>query len=165
MMRRWPLLLALLGAVLVLVLYNGAVLDKERLLRDGRLLRLELAPRDPRALLTGDYMALNYTLARALEARLDKAAPQDGIAIVRPDARGVAQLQRVQRAPVPRADDELPVRFRVRGHQVRIGTNAWYFEEGSAKTWERARFGVFRVDADGELLLTGLLDEALQPLH
>ena len=165
MKQRWPSLLALLGAALLLGLFNASVLQKERTLRDGRVVRLELAPRDPRALLTGDYMALDYTIARAIGAGRDKAPPQDGFAIVRLDARGVALLQRVQPEATPRADDELPIRYRLRTHQVRIGTNAWYFEEGSAQTWERAHFGEFRIDDAGELLLTGMLDEKLVVLR
>ena len=58
------------GLALVLVTINTSILTKERLLRDGTVLRLALAPVDPRSLMQGDYMALSFALARdALRAR------------------------------------------------------------------------------------------------
>ena len=57
------------------------------------------------------------------------------------------------------------LRYRLRGNQVWLGTNAYFFEEGSARHYERARFGEFRVDRDtGEAVLVGLRDAALAPL-
>jgi uncharacterized membrane-anchored protein len=38
-------------------------------------------------------------------------------------------------------------------------TNAWFFKEGTAKKWEGARFGEFRVVPDGRALLVGLADK------
>ena len=62
-------LLLALGAALVFGLFNWSIAQKEALLRDGQVVRLALAPVDPRAFLTGDYMALNYAIA-AEAARL-----------------------------------------------------------------------------------------------
>ena len=47
---------------------------------------------------------------------------------------------------------------------MKLATNAWFFEEGSAERYEPARYGEFRVDADGELLLTRMRGKDLQPL-
>ena len=46
----------------------------------------------------------------------------------------------------------------------RFGTDAFYFREGDARRYEPARFGEFRVDAHGEMLLTRLLGAQFEPL-
>src|SRR5690606_27019284 len=111
--------------------------------------------------MTGDYMALDYAVAAPLASQL---AGRDGFAIVAPDERGVGRLVRAQEAPEPREAGELALRARSRGGRVRIGTDAWYFQEGHVKRYEQARFGEFRVGDDGEALLVRLLDGSLQPL-
>lgn len=186
--------LAVVGLLLVLGLFNGSVWQKERLLADGASVTLQLAPRDPRSLLTGDYMALEYSLARELHALKLKQAresasmsnppnaanpttrpdrprtdrfelpPQDGYAIIEADARGVARLVREQPSPAPLAAGQQALKFRVRDGTLKLGSNAFYFEEGQARRYEPARYGQYRVDASGEMLLVRLLDEALKPL-
>ena len=47
---------------------------------------------------------------------------------------------------------------------MKFATNAFFFQEGTAKRYEAARYGEFRVASDGELLLTGLRGKELQPL-
>ena len=44
---------------------NWLVVQKERVLSSGRTVLLELAPRDPRSIMQGDYMVLAYAAARA----------------------------------------------------------------------------------------------------
>jgi len=59
----------------------------------------------------------------------------------------------------------LRVRYRMRKGNVWLGTNAFFFEEGSEKRFAPARYGEFRVDAgSGEAVLVGLRDSALKPL-
>jgi uncharacterized membrane-anchored protein len=47
---------------------------------------------------------------------------------------------------------------------MKFATNAFFFQEGTARRYEAARYGEFRVAPDGELLLTGLRDKDLQAL-
>ncbi|MGE0802602.1 MAG: GDYXXLXY domain-containing protein [Lautropia sp.] len=173
---RWQTWLALAGGLLVFGGYNHAILRNESLLARGDVVRLELAPVDPRAFLTGDYMRLDYALAREAARRHDAAASgrrtpdaaaaagRDAFAIVAVDADRVARLVRLQPAATPRAAGEHALLVRFRAGRARIGTDAWYFEEGTGKRLEAARYGEFRVGADGRTLLTGLLDAGRQPL-
>ena len=48
------------------------------------------------------------------------------------------------------------LRYRIRNDQVKFASNAFFFEEGSAQHYQPARYGEFRVSADGEMLLTNL---------
>jgi uncharacterized membrane-anchored protein len=62
------------------------------------------------------------------------------------------------------ADDEVRVRYRRRGHRVRIGAESFFFEEGTAERYATARYGELRVAPDGEVVLVGLRDAALNQL-
>jgi uncharacterized membrane-anchored protein len=158
-------LLLAIGALLVFGLYNGSIARKEALLRDGEVVRLALAPVDPRAFMTGDYMALNYAIAAQASGPLAEGGWHDGFAIVKVDDRRVATLARVQRTQSPLSSGEQALRIRLRDGRVRIGTDAYFFREGTAGRYESAKFGEFRVDPSGQMLLVGLLDETLQPLQ
>ena len=167
-----PRALVALGLALVLGAANFAIQSREALLRTGHVVLLPLAPVDPRSLMQGDYMALDYQLARDIEAQAPPElrtgdpthALRDGYAVLSQDADGVATLLRVQADLEPRAPGETALRYRVRDGRVQVGSNAWFFEEGSAERFEPAKFGEIKVAADGSSLLTGLRGEAKQPL-
>ena len=55
------------AGVLMLAAVNWGIYSRERLLAEGRVVMLELAPVDPRSLMQGDYMTLNFQLARQIE--------------------------------------------------------------------------------------------------
>ena len=162
MMTTWIRGLIVLGALLVLGALNFAIAGKERTIRDGEIVYLELVPVDPRSLIQGDYMALRFALAEALERKNARAddAPREGevrFADVALDVQRIAHL----------AGSGAPVRlrYRIRGGRVWLGTNAFFFEEGTAERFTAARYGEFRVDrANGEAVLVGLRDAALRPM-
>jgi uncharacterized membrane-anchored protein len=43
-------------------------------------------------------------------------------------------------------------------------TDAWFFREGDAERWQKARYGEFRVAPDGRALLVGMADADLRPI-
>jgi uncharacterized membrane-anchored protein len=142
------------GAVaLVLVVVNWNIAAKERIKTHGERILLELAPVDPRSLMQGDYMALRFALVRDITTEVAGSIP---LSI---DANGVATMGSNDD---PKA---LRIRYRIRNRDVWLGTNAYFFEEGTARRYEAARYGEFRVDrGTGEAVLTGLRDEKFQPL-
>ena len=151
------------GALLVLGAVNYAIAGKERIRRDGEIVYLELAPVDPRSLMQGDYMALRFALTRDLERLAGDTPAREGetrLAPVTLDARRVAHA-----APAGDGGGALNLRYRIRGGQVWLSTNAFFFEEDTAERFTDARYGEFRVDrASGEAVLVGLRDAALAPL-
>jgi uncharacterized membrane-anchored protein len=164
--------LAVLWALIALAAVNVSIADKERLLAKGTVVYLELAPVDPRSLMQGDYMALNYTVANeareALHAsrpaeRAGDLSPGDGRIVVTLDERSVARFRRLDDGRPP-ASGELLLRYRVRAGGLKFATNAFFFEEGQGPLYEKARYGEFRVDRDGDLLLTDLRGAALERL-
>jgi uncharacterized membrane-anchored protein len=145
--------LIFVAALIVLVAVNASILAKERLKTHGQRIYLELAPVDPRSLMQGDYLALRFKIANSL------SADTSGSAALKLDDRGVATLDPQPTSSSPR------IRYRVRNGAVWLGTNAYFFEEGTAERYVAAQYGEFRLDPDsGEALLVGLRDAALKPL-
>lgn len=156
-------LLMVAAGVLVLGAANLGILRREQLLQDGRVVFLELAPVDPRSLLQGDYMALNYRIANAAFAGRAARQRPDGFIVASLDARGVASFVRFadERPPMP---GEVLLRYRIRGEQPKFATNAFFFQEGTGKRYERASYGEFRVAPNGDMILTGLRGKDLEGL-
>jgi uncharacterized membrane-anchored protein len=163
----------LAGLVSALAVVNTEIWQREQLLATGHVVRLALVPADPRALMQGDYMVLNFAAARAISqmqdhrsamANLSGGPYTDGYLVVVPDVQGVAQPLRVQAAPQPHSKQEVVLRYRVRAGGVRFVTNAYFFPEGEAVHYQQARYGELRVGDDGTALLVRLLGPDFQPL-
>lgn len=156
--------IALLAGLAVLAFVNVSIHQRETLLTEGKVVLLELAPVDPRSLMQGDYMALDFGAARVLRDRYQQGKlPQDGRVVLRLDSRGVGSFQRIDQ-DAPLAPNEVALRYRIRDQQPRFGTNAFFFQEGEAERYASARYGEFRVAADGEAILTGLRGADLKKL-
>jgi uncharacterized membrane-anchored protein len=153
-----------LAGIALLVVVNASILSRERLIDEGRIVLLELAPADPRSMMQGDYMALRFKAARdAFPVTAVRPAAQDGRLVLAQDARGVAAFRRLDDGR-PLAADEVRMRYRIRHGAPKLATSAWFFEEGHAADYAKARYGEFRVAPDGEAILTGLRDEGLASL-
>jgi uncharacterized membrane-anchored protein len=142
------------SALLLLVAVNFTIYSREQLLANGRVVLLELAPVDPRSLMQGDYMALRFQLENHVSSRRDHSSDSvDGRIVVTVDERGVGKFKRVDDA-MPLGPNEVKMRYRVRGPQVKFATNAFFFQEGHAQYYEQAKYGEFRVAPEGEMILT-----------
>ncbi len=152
-----------LGLVATLLGVGWGVWSNERIIAEGRVVFLELAPVDPRSLMQGDYMTLNYGVANQLRGLKPR---EDGYVIVKVDDR---QLGRYVRhvpalADAPLATDEVAIRYRVRGKQFKFATNAFFFQEGHEPVFRGAKYGEFRIGDNGEPRLVALLDAQLKRL-
>lgn len=167
-------IIALLSLVIVLGLVNWSIAKKENHLVDGKIVYLDLAPVDPRSLMQGDYMALNFGIARQVYNTLPKSKEYkswrhnidaaDGYVVVKLDERNIATFRYIY-SDQSLAQNEILMRYRVRNGAVKFATNAYFFQEGTGKYYQPARYGQFRVDDDGELLLVAMYDKDLKKLE
>ncbi|OXS29477.1 MAG: hypothetical protein BCS36_07015 [Desulfovibrio sp. MES5] len=146
--------------------YAVSVQRMETVLAEGKTILLPLAPVDPRALLMGDYMDLRYTVndrirnalheAKAAPGRVDDGA--EGLAVLRVRSEPVPQVADFVRLDdgSPLRDDELYLAYKLRGRRVITAATAYYFQEGSARRYENARFGQFKIAMNGKTVLVGL---------
>jgi uncharacterized membrane-anchored protein len=153
---RPPRLMAL-SLLVILVVINGGIWQKENLIRHGRPVFIELAPVDPRSLMQGDYMRLNFHLPHLGDAdRRTKV-------VAKIDSRGVAVIQQAA-SGAPLAPDEILIELVNTGSGLRPASDAWYFKEGEGKRWQQARYGEFRIDGNGRALLVNLRGADLEAL-
>ncbi|MDQ0141391.1 GDYXXLXY domain-containing protein [Cupriavidus necator] len=163
-MKRW----ILIAWALTLALAAVGIAGKERLLARGDTVFLRLAPVDPRSLMQGDYMALNFEIGNQIRAARDAQLPRDGVAVIRRDEQGVARFVRVHGAEPLAASEQLlryqTARSRWGGMQVQVSTDAYFFQEGQGTRFAQAQYGEFRVGADGQALLVGLRGKGMEKL-
>lgn len=152
----------LVGAVVVFGVIGGLIVHKEHVLASGKTVLLRLAPRDPRSLIQGDYMVLRYELATGPAEAAVAKGPADGRLVIRLDPKGVAQFVRIHKGEATAAD-ELLLRYRRRGG-LRLGAESFFFQEGHAGRYEKARYGELKVSPSGQSVLVGLRDEDFRRL-
>lgn len=155
--------LIVLVGIVVLAVVNWSIHAREQLLSSGRVVLLELAPVDPRSLMQGDYMALRFKVADDAFGRGIADRSGNGHVVVQVGDGDVGTFRRIDDG-TPLAAAEARLRYRMRDGVPRFATNAYFFEEGHANDYAKARFGEFRVASDGEAILTGMRDAARQPL-
>ncbi len=145
--------------VLVIVALNLLAMKKEQVLAHGRTMLLRLAPRDPRALIQGDFMRLRYTIAQEAAGAPIAA---EGCIVVTLGENEVARFARVHRGENLR-DSEHLLFYRNRG-ALRLGAESFMFQEGDASLYSKAKYGELKVDPSGASVLVGLRGEDFKPL-
>lgn len=159
-MKKYKWVLILLNLVLLLVYFNFSISKKEEILKDGKLVLLELAPVDPRSLMQGDYMTLTYAIANN---EMDQKIPKKGYCVVTLDSNIVAKRVRFQKKQTPLAKDEYLIEYSApESWTVKIGAESYFFQEGEAAKYEKAKYGGVKIDKHGNSVLIGLYNEKLK---
>lgn len=165
--------IALIFLVIILGLVNWSIFGKEKHLAEGKIVYLALAPVDPRSLMQGDYMALHFRLADEVYKALPKSedgkqwrhnmTSSDSYVVTSLDEQSIGTFKSLYDDQAL-AENEILMRYRVRNGVVKFATNAYFFQEGHGKYYQAARYGQFRVDDKGELLLVAMYDKNLKKL-
>lgn len=99
--------------------------------------------------------------------------PSQGYVIVKLDANNVGHFVRLANSNGYAANNntneklaanERAIYYRIRHGSVQLATNAFFFQEGHAESFEAAKYGLFRVNAKGEPLLTEMVDDNFQTI-
>ncbi len=153
-------------AALIIVALNAIIIQKELFLKNGESIYLELAPVDPRSLMQGDYMNLNYKVAEDIRTNLfDKELQNRGRIIIRIDEQKIAHFQEFDVNNRPLKPHERHLKWRKSSDfQFAIGASSYFFQEGRAPHFEQAKFAEIKLAPSGSTLLVGLLDENLSHL-
>lgn len=159
--KKWIVISTIL---LVLVAINFNIVKKQNLIKNGEMLLFELAPADPRSLMQGDYMRLRFAIANKINTKLKSSYPQNSIpsqfgsVIVEKGVDNVvnfiALYEQQNLSP-----NQYKVPFKYRNYQVVFTTNAFYFQEGQATHYQKAKYGEFRVSKTAEMILVAMRDK------
>ncbi|MBO5829966.1 MAG: GDYXXLXY domain-containing protein [Paludibacteraceae bacterium] len=141
-------------------------MKNEKVLSEGEIVLLELRPVDPRSLMQGDYMTLHFEVCNhiyGLEAESNK------FCVVRLDDDRVAHFVSLTNdAAVALREDELLLRYSLEknswgGKFYTIGSDSYFFQEGTANKYATAKYGMLKVVTKGEMIgtcsLVGLCNE------
>ncbi|NDV14649.1 hypothetical protein GO009_01310 [Muricauda sp. TY007] len=162
-MKKYSWIIILLNLFLFLGFFNYSIFKKEKLLDNGTLVLMELAPVDPRSLIQGDYMRLQYKLASEM---VHDSIPPRGLCAIEPNADGVAQKIRVLHNNDSIGTNEHIVKYSAKKWWgIRIGAESYFFQEGEAEKYENAKYGCLKIDAEGNSILIGLYDDTLKKIE
>ena len=159
-MKAARFLLILAGLALVLVVANQSIRKHQEIVESGTPVMLELRPVDPRSLIQGDFMFLQYAENVFPTPDVLATLPRKGTFVMVLDANDVGTYSRMDDG-TPLADSEIRLQFKHRTlwGEVSIGAETFNFEEGQAEIYADAKYGVLHVAKSGESVLVGLAGE------
>lgn len=125
---------------------------------------LKLIPIDPRSIMQGDYMLLNYEVSnKALENILKNDNIKKGYINIKLDKNNVGQYVSV--SSKPKSDKEIiSAFFTWGGTGVDMGINSYLFQEGDDKIFANAEYAHV-IPAKNRLILKELVDKDFKALH
>ncbi len=157
-MKKYRWYVIAINLILVLILFNKSIFEKEEILRDGQLVLLKLAPVDPRSLMQGDYMRLNYEISTNISR---DSISKRGYCIITLDKDGIGKKVRLQENKTPINEGEFAIVYTAQNFRINIGAESYFFEEGLADKYSIAKYGGMKIDNNGNNILIGLYDENL----
>lgn len=155
----------LTGLLAVLGVANYDIISKQKIVNNGREVLLKLRPVDPRSLMQGDYMILRYDETVFPTKDVMKDLPYSGLIVLTLDASNLASYVRIDDGK-PLGENEVRLRFRQRlkTGELRYGAESFFFQEGEANRFSKAKYGILHINASGKSILVGLADKALRKI-
>lgn len=167
--------LALSAWLGILIFANYNIVKFEGVLNQGKPIILKLAPVDPRSLMQGDFMALNYEILTSVRETLtsedayneNKQEKEKAYLLVKYDKHNVAVFCRLEEN-VPQqfngCEPNIYLPLNLSSYwSPQLPTHSYFFSEGKGAYYAKAQYGEYRFK-DGTALLFRLLDENLNPL-
>jgi uncharacterized membrane-anchored protein len=145
-----------LGALGIAALFGSQIKALEAIKAEGETVLLDLRPVDPRALMMGDFMALRY--AEEVQRDLPDDLAPSGQFVLTLDENKVGRFSRVAGGE-DLADSEVRINYIKQRRGVTFGAPRYYFQNGTAETYEQADYGIFKIAPSGRATLVGLADE------
>ena len=143
--------------VLQVALLGIVVGTKETLLRTGKTVKLELVPIDPRSLMQGDYVRLNYKISTPSQgARLE--GRYKVTLVLSKDESGIHQFESFYEPEmVLNEDDALITGWVHAGGRLVFGIESYFVPENTGRAVEStARYGIVKLSKTGDALLVGI---------
>ena len=187
MKKLFPLILAGFS----ILIFTGLILKHENHLANSQSIFVEIAPVDPRSILQGDYMILNYELY--FETGIDDGAEASSEAVDDLQNWKILALEKhIQNKAHPlsfvlldeqrrviqtrfddnfiKADSQISLRLVLKNPSNQLqnlypAANSFMFAEGLEPCYSKAKYAEIKVKENGLALLVNLVDQNLKPLN
>ncbi|HDR1319148.1 GDYXXLXY domain-containing protein [Pasteurella multocida] len=170
-MLRKKLGFTLLATCLIAFATNYTIHKYEDILTNGESIILKTAPVDPRSLMQGDYMTLNYEILADISEEWGKNLEEEKTqyfvyALLKRDSLGIATLCRLETKAPTTFDGCTPniyLPVNVAMWWPRLPSQDYFFAEGKGEYYAQAEYAEYRFKG-GKALLFRLLDKNLKAL-
>jgi len=147
---------------------NKLVEDKqyEHLMKQGSIMLLPIIIIEPKGYQLPTKTKFQYNIATKVSATLIKGYVKQGQAVIAIDAQDIGYFKRLY-AGKKLGENEVLISYFVLNENasfsphdnIFIRPNAFFFQEGNAKYYEDAQYGIFKYDNKGNQVLLGLADK------
>lgn len=146
-------------AVVIIAVFIFGITQKEKLIAEGDVIYLALAPVDPRSIMQGDYMRLRYAIE---SERIESDDADVGFLRLKLDEKKVAEFVMFDDGRAL-GTQEILFKYSKTQNRINLLPDSFLFQEGLRTTYAAAKYGIFRVSGD-EHLLVGLADGDLNEI-
>ena len=178
-MKKLSHLTLILTTLLAIIYVNVYAWQSQQIKLRGKILFLELAPVDPLSLVQGQYMTLRFGIEKSYDAtpedqHIIENSRGNMLAIIHLDNRpigtltGLKPIDQWQQPPNPQ--DTLLLEVHAwhtnsdESYTIQIQQNSFLFQENTEDRYTEAKYGMFRVQENGQYVLIDLADKHLRPL-
>ena len=145
-----------LNLLLLMIVFGYSVIKEEKNLKQ-KTFYIKTAPVDPRSLIQGDYMVLNYDIAES--ARMEIGNIRKGYIRIKINDLKIAEFIRIDEEYLPPSNNEISIQFQKNGSNIDIGVNSYLFQEGTGNKFQKAQYAEVIELKNGKLRLKNLLDK------
>lgn len=149
-------LLVVLNLILLIVVFGYSVIKEENNLKKNTFY-IKTSPVDPRSLIQGDYMVLNYNITDS--ARIEAVNIRKGYIRIKINDLKIAEFIRVDKEYMPPSNNEISIQFQKNSSNIDIGVNSYLFQEGTGNKFQKAQYAEVIELKNGKLRLKFLLDK------
>ncbi|MDH5465237.1 MAG: GDYXXLXY domain-containing protein [Thiovulaceae bacterium] len=144
--------LLVFGSVLIFVVINGIIWQKEHHIANAIEVKIGLQPLDPRSIMQGDYMRLRYDFLKLKT----KGLPKSGLLKINLDHENfITKITPYNNEELKK--NEYLIQFsKKRYNRVHIAAESFMFEEGKGDYYAKATHAKLLITKDGATLLKGL---------
>lgn len=158
------LIIILFTTAFIAWLFASQIIALNKVREDGQTVYLDLRPVDPRALMLGDYMRLRYAEERVPEGMDIDDLPPKGAFVMTLNENNVGRFSHLD-SKAKIASNQVKFNYTRTNRSLTFGAPRFYFENGTAETYENASYGVFKVSPAGKAILVNLADEEFKTLR
>lgn len=126
-----------LNLLLLMIVFGYSVIKEEKNLKKATFY-IKTVPVDPRSLIQGDYMVLNYDIAAS--ARMEIGNIRKGYIRIKINDLKIAEFIRIDEEYLPPSNNEISIQFQKNGSNIDIGVNSYLFQEGTGNKFQKAQY-------------------------